>query len=111
MIIWGLKKKIIAKGSIQTIECPQCKNRDFTLNGILRYIHIFWIPLFTVQKKAIAQCSNCNLELDNKSLSTSLRKELKRDVFPVKLSMLYNFGILSFCTVISAFALYVISLM
>lgn len=111
MIIWGLKKKIIEKGDIQTIECPQCKNRVFTLNGFLRYLHIFWIPLLTVQKKATALCSSCSYEFNKKNLPSSIYKELKGNVFSPKHSVLYNIGFLSIGTIVMTFALYVVSLM
>lgn len=111
MIIWGLKKKIIDKGSIQTVECHQCSNRELGLRGLLRYLHIFWIPVFTIQKKTFALCRNCNLEFDKKSLPESLYKELDKQVFTGRVRLLYNFGILSIFIVTAIFAFYVISLM
>lgn len=111
MIIWGLRKKEVVRELPYTMACPQCSGKEYSLSGFLRYLHIFWIPLFTVQKQIFASCNSCDHVMDKKSLSKSLTKEIKGLIFSTKHHVLYNFGILTVSILVILFAIMVLSMM
>lgn len=107
MIIWGIRTKSLTGENLNTVECPKCGNRDFLTSGLLRYMHIFWIPLFVVGKKPSIQCSQCQKILEKKELTSDLKKEIKSIVFTNRKTMPKNFGIIAITVVLAAFSLYV----
>lgn len=84
MIIFGTKGKVVSGDTIQSAPCPNCNHTSYNAFGLLRYFHIFWIPVLVVSRKAGLECQNCKHTLLGKQLDTQLGQQIKRTVFSMK---------------------------
>lgn len=104
MIIYGSRSKPTAHTvPIENVDCPNCQNQGMLSKGILRYFHIYWIPMFIVRKTAVLICPHCKYVADSSDLSKETVKELKGLVYKGKATWVYNFGLLIFLIVLGAF--------
>ncbi len=108
MIIWGFKKRIYDQTFSGTAECPSCRQRDFRVQGVLRYVHLFWIPLFSFSKKLTAECLKCGSVSGKKELNDAGYSEIRKELFPLKRTLGKNFGILTAALVFILFGLMVL---
>jgi hypothetical protein len=81
MIIYGTRGKVIPGGRRQDIVCASCGQADLATYGILRYFHIFWIPVLPTKKQPVAECLHCKKTLAGKEIPEPARTEITRAVF------------------------------
>lgn len=92
MLITGIKTKEI-EGD-KNLECLNCMRPDVEIRGILKYLHIFWIPMFTVRKKLVLNCSHCNKELKKRDIGKSQYRDIKKSIFLPSIVLSRNFGLI-----------------
>ena len=68
MITYGTNTKRLSKKRIPGEKCPSCESKDVYVIGLVKYTHIFWIPIFPYSKKVKPVCANCNLEINKKDI-------------------------------------------
>jgi hypothetical protein len=75
MIIYGSAGKEIASGKIRA-ACTNCQEPN-TINMFIvqRYAHVYWIPLFPAEKKAVSECTSCNHVLEKKQFPERYKSE------------------------------------
>ncbi len=78
MIIFGGKTSNIGNFDIPNTKCNYCKQESSQRISVLgKYAHIFWIPIFPIGKKVIAECKHC-------------KRTIQLKEFPLKLVKLYD---------------------
>ncbi len=83
--IFGIRATRIGSFDIKNSKCEFCETGDtqrITVFG--RYTHIFWIPIFPVGKKAVAECTYCKRTIGQKDFSPELRNLYKQNKSKVK---------------------------
>ena len=72
MIIYGTKAKQLAKEHVTT-KCANCGTQNsIEIYIFQKYAHVFWIPLFPLQKTAVSQCEHCKQVLKPKEMPPAL---------------------------------------
>jgi hypothetical protein len=102
MIIFGTRGKTIRGTQINNMACKSCGNQSHTTFGVLRYFHIFWIPVFPTRRMAGAECLHCKKTLLDKELPEQVRENIKNTVFTGK-ATLFAFTGLILIAVMSVF--------
>ncbi|GGX33937.1 zinc-ribbon domain-containing protein [Aquimarina muelleri] len=60
MIIFGTSNSTIHPKKLEDGSCPYCKTQDnMWIQGYHKYVHIFWIPFFSIGKKVYMVCGHC----------------------------------------------------
>ena len=103
MIFWGFKAKQFTGENSVKMECSACGARNFTPAGIIRHIHIFWIPLFVFSRRATLQCNGCGNVLKKKEIEKDLYREIGKELFTWRRTLPRNFGILTISLVVLIF--------
>ena len=71
MIIFGTAGREIAKGKIRA-ACANCKEpNNINMFIVQRYAHVYGIPFFPTEKKAVTECISCNHVLEKKQFPES----------------------------------------
>ncbi|RAV97895.1 zinc-ribbon domain-containing protein [Pseudochryseolinea flava] len=89
MIIYGKRASHLKSVVIPNVACPNCKAENTIVLGTFsQYVHIFWIPVFSIGRTGISQCSNCKqsfegsqLPLDFRAAYNNLLKETRIPIF------------------------------
>jgi len=69
MIIYGSKAVHLGTDKPTSGTCPTCEaTGTISLHVYRRHSHIFWIPLFPMEKLGRGHCENCNNEFKPKKL-------------------------------------------
>ena len=72
MIIYGSKSTELAKKNLRE-KCPSCGTENsVTLYVFQKYAHIFWIPVFPLNKLGVSECSHCKQVLEHAKFSPAL---------------------------------------
>lgn len=86
MIIYGTGKKVL-KGSrkIQASACPNCSANELYITSTVKYFHLFWIPLFPIEKFAHPICRNCNFakRITDSKVIAKIKSEKKKFKTPL----------------------------
>ncbi|MEZ4911193.1 MAG: hypothetical protein R2774_10070 [Saprospiraceae bacterium] len=73
MIIFGSKATNIGNFDVANSKCEYCQNDSTQRISVFgKYAHIFWIPIFPIGKKAVAECTHCKRTIDQKDFSIKL---------------------------------------
>ena len=63
--------------------CPHCNETGTMESGVFsRYAHVYWIPLFTLGKTSVTQCTSCGTEItaNNRPVEVDNQvQDLKKD--------------------------------
>jgi hypothetical protein len=79
MIFYGSKSANIKNDRVSNIECQNCGNNvSMNYNIFQRYVHIYWIPLFPVQKITILECNSCKATFDLNDLTSINKQKIER---------------------------------
>lgn len=84
MIVFGTRGRVIAGAQIQDMECPNCGNNSFLTFGVLRYFHIFWIPVFPTSRLPGLECLNCKNARIGDEIRDPVRSRIKAALFTTK---------------------------
>jgi len=94
MIIFGTRSKVL-NGSTATTDCNHCSSIETVrLSFVLRYFHIFWIPMFPISKTGISQCSHCKQVLYANQMPNALQAVYLEEKKKVKTPWGYRFGLI-----------------
>jgi hypothetical protein len=105
MIVYGTRGKVIQGQQINNMACKACGNQSHSTFGVLRYFHIFWIPVFPTMQAPGTECLKCKQTLMGKDLPDQIRQNIKSAVFTRK-SVLPAFAGLILFAIAVAFAGY-----
>ena len=76
MIFIGSRASTIGSFDISNSDCQHCDVGDTQKVSVFgKYLHIFWIPIFPIGKKAVAECTHCKRTIDQKEFSPDLKKQ------------------------------------
>ena len=81
MIVFGTRGKVVPGRRKQGVVCPSCGKEEHTTFGVLRYFHIFWIPVFPTLKQPMLECAHCKKVLAGKEIPERTRREIAEAVF------------------------------
>jgi hypothetical protein len=60
MIFYGSKATAIGGETLYEVACPHCGTKGETEAVVYaRYAHVYWIPIFSMGKKAACECKHC----------------------------------------------------
>jgi hypothetical protein len=92
MIIFGTRGKTIAGQEFTDLVCDHCGTTLHWTFCILRYFHIFWIPVFPTSTIGGIECQHCHKVLKGRDLPGELAKEIRRQVLSPTRRLLYWSG-------------------
>lgn len=84
MIFFGTRGRTVNGHLVKGVQCPECGKDEHVTFGVMRYFHVYWIPMFPTQKSAGIQCVNCKATYMDKELSKELGHEIKNTLFTKK---------------------------
>jgi hypothetical protein len=75
MIFFGSRASNIGNYVVPNTTCNYCELGDTQRVSVFgRYVHVFWIPIFPIGKKAVAECTHCKKTIGQKEFSPDLSK-------------------------------------
>jgi hypothetical protein len=81
MLIFGTRGKILGGPPVQGQSCPNCGQSNYLSFGVVRYFHIFWIPVFPYSKKVGVECTNCKHTATGKEVPDILQDPVRPEIF------------------------------
>jgi len=76
MVIFGSGSAHIKTAPARNATCDNCKNHGTISFSIYRkHAHVFWIPVFPMNKTGASQCGHCQQVLKPKEMSENLKRE------------------------------------
>ena len=81
MIVFGTRGKAIPGPRKQGVVCESCGKEEHATYGVLRYFHVFWIPVFPTMKQAVMECAHCKKVLRGKEVPERVRRDVAEKVF------------------------------
>jgi hypothetical protein len=74
MIIFGGRASNIGNFDIKNTKCSYCEQGNTQRISVFgKYAHVFWIPIFPIGKKAVAECTHCKRTIEQKEFSPELK--------------------------------------
>ncbi len=81
MIVFGTRGRVVPGQRKLGVVCPSCGKEEHTTYGVLRYFHLFWIPVFPTLKQPMLECVHCRKVLAGKEIPERTRREIADSVF------------------------------
>lgn len=81
MIVFGTRGKIVQGPQKRGIPCSACGTDVHATSGVLRWFHVFWIPIFPTLKQPALQCVHCRKALVGNELPPKVRRDVAAAVF------------------------------
>lgn len=104
MIIFGTRSKVLSNKNNKTFTCNYCNTpNSIHIFKLIKYFHIFWIPIFPYSSSLITQCTHCKQVSYDREL-TADNKQLLNTNFEGKTPFGYYAGLL----IVGAFFLFAI---
>jgi len=99
-MVFGIKGKMV-KGPIITMNaCKSCNCCTFLAHGVLKYFHLYWIPMFIFSKKVGVQCTQCNQGLLHEQIPNMVSNKIKRTIFNKKNTLPFFAGPIVLCALV-----------
>ena len=74
MIIYGTNGAHMRTTPLPGVACPGCTaSNTLQLSVFSRYVHLYWVPLFPLNKPTVARCGHCQQTWEGKAISAELR--------------------------------------
>ncbi|WP_439185538.1 hypothetical protein [Carboxylicivirga taeanensis] len=106
MVIYGWKSSPIKTEGNTQLSCPHCSEKGQIVNSIFgRYVHIFWIPVFSIGKTGAAQCMHCKKTFVPKEMDNDMKRAYKTMKSDTKIPF-WHFSGLAIIAIIIALASY-----
>ncbi len=78
MVIFGWREAKINIQPINKHSCSYCNTPERLFIQVNRlYVHIFWIPVFPLNKKVYSICGHCKLETSKSQMPPDLQQKAK----------------------------------
>jgi hypothetical protein len=75
MIFFGARASNIGNFDVSNSDCSYCEVGNTQRISVFgKYAHIFWVPVFPIGKKAVAECTHCKRTIEQKEFSPELKK-------------------------------------
>lgn len=81
MIVFGTRGKVIRGPRRHGPACANCGQVEHATAGVLRYFHVFWIPIFPTGKVPVLECLHCKKALTGKEIPEPARRQVADAVF------------------------------
>lgn len=81
MIVFGTRGRAIPGPRKQGIVCESCGKEEHATFGVLRYFHVFWIPVFPTMKQLVLECTHCKKVLRGKEVPERVRRDIGEKIF------------------------------
>ncbi|HEX7488733.1 MAG TPA: hypothetical protein VF341_07495 [Anaeromyxobacteraceae bacterium] len=81
MIVFGTRGRVVKGPQKRGVPCAACGMDVHQTFGVLRYFHVFWIPMFPTLKQAGMECLHCKKALVGKELPERVRKDVAAMLF------------------------------
>ncbi len=106
MIFYGTKGAHLKSEKISGAKCTHCgEQTSHTVSIFGRYAYLYWIPVFPLTKKGVAECNNCKATVEPKEMSEQLRLKFDNVMRNTKTPITYWVGSLILIAII-LFAFY-----
>ncbi len=80
MIFFGARASNIGNFDIPNSKCSYCEEGNTQRISVFgKYAHVFWIPVFPIGKKAVAECTHCKRTIDQKEFTPELKALYKEN--------------------------------
>jgi len=80
IFFYGTKSTVIKNGVLRNITCPHCDaNTGMNYSVFGKYVHLYWIPIFSVGKQKILECNSCKSTYELKNLPESIKEKFKKE--------------------------------
>lgn len=76
MIVYGTNAKDLGTRKLQGAKSPNCESSDIYATAVVKYVHIFWIPIFPYSKKYFTTCEGTGQVLEEKEMPQQLKDKL-----------------------------------
>ena len=78
IFFFGTRASNIGNFNIPNSKCDYCKQESTQRISVFgKYAHIFWIPIFPIGKKAVAECTHCKRTIAQNEFSPELKSLYK----------------------------------
>jgi hypothetical protein len=85
MIIFGSQGSKIGSFDIPNSSCQHCGQESTQRISVFgKYAHVFWIPMFPIGKKAVAECTHCLRTIEDANFSPKLQQLYRNNHSKVK---------------------------
>jgi hypothetical protein len=81
IVFYGTKGKVVGGPQKQGVACASCGNTTQGTFGVIRYFHIFWIPVLPYKKEVGTECPQCKQTLLGKEVPENIRHDIREQVF------------------------------
>lgn len=94
MIVFGGRASNIGNFDIPNSTCSYCEEGDTQRVSVFgKYAHVFWIPMFPIGKKAVAECTHCKRTIEQKEFSPELKSMYKENKHKAKRPLWHWLGL------------------
>jgi hypothetical protein len=81
MIVFGTRGSVVQGPQRRGVPCASCGMDVHATYGVLRYFHVFWIPMFPTLKQPGMECVHCKKASVGKEIPERVRAEVAAQVF------------------------------
>lgn len=105
IFFFGTRANNIGQRRLNNTACPHCQTQDSFVSATFgSYAHFFWIPIFPLGKKTVAECSHCKKTYSKSEFTDQMLRSLEKEneVNPSKRPIWHGCG----CLIIIGFILF-----
>jgi hypothetical protein len=77
LYVFGTKGKAIKGKVVENEACTHCGQTTQVVTPVIRYFHIFWIPVFLYKKIFVLVCPHCKKQTTSKQVFEPKASKLK----------------------------------
>lgn len=94
MIFFGTRSKVLGGEVIYGNSCSNCGTNQASTFGLLKYFHVYWIPMITYSKSVGMECLHCKKTLIGKDeVPSDIVAQAKSSLFGWGKILPYNIGV------------------
>lgn len=77
MVIFGTKGKAFKGKVVNEETCKHCGQTQQVVTPVVRYVHIFWIPVAIYKKLTVLICPHCKKQTSSREMTGVVENRLK----------------------------------
>src|SRR5579885_1659299 len=104
MIVYGWRSSVLGTEPIHH-TCSACNGDTMTFVAYQRYAHIYWIPLFPLNKLVFLKCPTCKHAVERKDMSMEEKAAISSQLAKTR-TPVWTFSALALIAVLSSGVLY-----